>query len=349
MGMRRRGTFARLRYEVSSQMGNARRFGLGSRYGFMMPILQVSAEYHHRVWGGQRLRVSETEVPYGEAWIIHENNRVASGPFAGKTLNEVTLEMGQDLLGANAVRQTGMRFPLLIKILDCADWLSVQVHPNDAQAVQLEGQGFVGKTEAWHILEAEAGATLIAGVKPGTSSEALAAAIRDGSVLEVALKSPAGAGDSVMMYAGTMHALGPGFLLYEVQQTSDITYRVFDWNRPASAGRALHIEQSVAVTRHDSSAAIQHLEPFQNGSAELVQCPYFQLEALVADGTSLFADTKGSSFHAITVTEGEAEIVAGDERIKLGRFESVIVPANFGKYEFRSVTACKALRSSVPA
>jgi mannose-6-phosphate isomerase len=321
----------------------------GMVLGMNLPILQVSAEYHHRVWGGQRLRVSETDVPYGEAWIIHENNRVASGPFVGKTLNEVTLEMGQDLLGANSLRQTGSRFPLLIKILDCADWLSVQVHPNDAQAVQLEGSGFSGKTEAWHILEAEAGATLIAGVKPGTSPEHLAAAIRDGSVLEVALKTTAGAGDSVMMYAGTMHALGPGFLLYEVQQTSDITYRVYDWDRPASAGRALHIEQSVAVTRHDVSAAIKHLEPLQNASAELVECPYFLLEALAADGMSLFADTQGSSFHAITVTEGKAEIVAGDERIKLGRFESVIVPASLGKYEFRPVTACKALRSSIPA
>ncbi len=314
-----------------------------------MSILQVTAEYHHRVWGGQRLRVSETSVPYGEAWIIHENNRVAGGRFAGKTLNEVTIEMGQDLLGANAVRQTGMRFPLLIKILDCADWLSVQVHPNDTQAIELEGPGHAGKTEAWHILEAETGATLIAGVKPGTSPEALAAAIRDGSVLEVALKTTAGAGDSVMMYAGTMHALGPGFLLYEVQQTSDITYRVYDWDRPASAGRALHIEQSVAVTRHDSSATLKHLEPFQNDVVELVECPYFLLEALAADGTSVFADTQGKSFHAITVTEGEAEIVAGEERIRLGRFESVIVPANFGKYEFRPVTACKALRSSVPA
>jgi mannose-6-phosphate isomerase len=151
------------------------------------------------------------------------------------------------------------------------------------------------------------------------------------------------------MYAGTMHALGPGFLLYEVQQTSDITYRVFDWDRPASAGRTLHIEQSVAVTRHDASAEVRHLEPLHNASTELVECPYFLLEALAADGSSLFADTQGSSFHAITVTEGEAEIVAGDERIKLGRFESVIVPANFGKYEFRPVTACKALRSSVPA
>jgi mannose-6-phosphate isomerase len=330
-------------------MEKARRFGFESRYGFCMSILQVSAEYHHRVWGGQHLRVSETDVPYGEAWIIHENNRVAGGPFAGKTLNQVTLEMGPDLLGSNAVRRTGSRFPLLIKILDCADWLSVQVHPNDTQAVQLEGPGHAGKTEAWHILEAEAGATLIAGVKPGTSPERLAAAIRDGSVLEVALKTSAGAGDSVMMYAGTMHALGPGFLLYEVQQTSDITYRVYDWDRPASAGRALHIEQSVAVTRHDVSAEVHHLEPLHNASAELVECPYFLLEALVAGETSLFADTQGLSFHAITVTEGEAEIVAGDARIKLRRFESVIVPASLGKYEFRPVTACKALRSSVPA
>ena len=158
-----------------------------------------------------------------------------------------------------------------------------------------------------------------------------------------------GAGDTVMMPAGTMHALGPGFLLYEVQQTSDITYRVYDWGRPASAGRALHLEQSVAVTRHDASAVVQHLGPLRNASLVLVECPYFLLEALAADTDSLFAETSNETFHVITVTEGEAVIVAGDERIVLGRFESVIVPADFGAYEFRPVRACKALRSSVPA
>ena len=313
----------------------------------MPELLQVVPEYHHRVWGGQQLK-PDIQKPYGEAWLVFEGNKIKSGTYAGQRLEEVARTLGVDLLGARALERTGTRFPLLIKILDCADWLSVQVHPNDAQAVQLEGPGHAGKTEAWHILEAEEDATLIAGVKPGTSPEALAAAIRVGSVLEVALKTSAGAGDSVMMYAGTMHALGPGFLLYEVQQTSDITYRVFDWDRPASAGRALHLEQSVAVTRHDTSAAVTHLEPLQNEAVELVECPYFLLEALAASGSSLHADTKGETFHAITVTEGEAEIVAGDERIKLGRFESVIVPASFGKYEFRSVTACKALRASVP-
>ncbi|MCS6909449.1 MAG: hypothetical protein NZM11_02610, partial [Anaerolineales bacterium] len=102
-----------------------------------MTLLQLLPQYHTRVWGGQRLKPAQP--PVGEAWIVYEQNRIAAGPFAGRTLAEVAEAQGQALLGANAVARTGRRFPLLIKLLDCADWLSIQVHPNDEQAVQLEG------------------------------------------------------------------------------------------------------------------------------------------------------------------------------------------------------------------
>ncbi len=220
----------------------------------MNKLLQLIPEYRDYVWGGQRLRPGTLTA---EAWIVYEGDRVANGPLQGKTLAEVAQQLGADLLGQNAMTRTGTRFPLLVKILDCNDWLSVQVHPNDEQARRMEGPDQFGKTEAWHILGAADDAQLIAGVKEGTTAEALAAAIRNGTIVDHVQYHTAHTGDTIFMPAGTLHALGPGLLVYEVQQTSDITYRIFDWNRPASAGRALHLEQSVAVTNPRGTGQVQ--------------------------------------------------------------------------------------------
>ncbi len=314
----------------------------------MPELLQVVPEYHHRVWGGQQLK-PDLEKPYGEAWLVFERNKIKSGTHAGKTLEQVAQVLGSELLGARAIERTGTRFPLLIKILDCADWLSVQVHPNDQQALKLEGKGQFGKTEAWHVLDATPGAELIAGVKPGTDAATLEKAIRDGGILQVSQKHVVETGATVMMPAGTMHALGPGFLIYEVQQTSDTTYRVFDWDRPASAGRALHLAQSIAVTNPNSSGEINHnIMHAQNAVETRVSCEYFQLEEIHGTDMNLVSDTENSSFHAITVTTGRAEVVLGDSRVNLGKFETVIVPANVGEYRIEPLEPFIALRSSVP-
>jgi mannose-6-phosphate isomerase len=315
----------------------------------MSELLQLIPEYHHRVWGGQQLKPN-LERPYGEAWLVFEDNKIASGTYAGQTLDAVSRVLGAELLGARAVEKTGTRFPLLIKILDCADWLSVQVHPNDAQALELEGEGKFGKTEAWHVLNAAPGAELIAGVKPGTSAAHLERAIRDGSILAVSQKLVVETGATILMPAGTLHALGPGFLIYEVQQTSDTTYRVWDWNRPASAGRALHLEQSVKVTNPNSSGQINHeVLRGANDFQTRVMSEYFELEEINCSGTDLYSDTEHSSFHAITVTSGRAEVVLGQTRVALGKFETVIVPANAGEYKMIPLEPFRALRSSVPS
>jgi mannose-6-phosphate isomerase len=297
---------------------------------------QLIPQYHPRVWGGQRLKATlANTTPIGEAWVIHEHNLVQSGVFAGQTLEQVSLHFGRDLLGSN---YHGKRFPLLIKLLDCADWLSIQVHPNDTQALQLEGVGQLGKTEAWHLLEVDAGAELICGVKTGVLPAQLETAIRAGKVREVAQYQHVLTGETVMMPAGTMHALGPGMLLYEVQQTSDITYRVYDWDRPASAGRALHIEQSVAVTTTNAASITPRLE-----SGILTQCPYFTLEKISNNTTST---PDGSSFHAVTVTFGQAIFETEEQTWELNRFDSVIIPASSAMY---SLTGhFEALRSSLP-
>jgi mannose-6-phosphate isomerase len=297
-----------------------------------------------RVWGGSRLKQlgqDGEDGPIGEAWAVYEGNRIQNGPFAGQSLGELAARFPAELLGTHA---TGSRFPLLIKLLDCADWLSVQVHPNDEQAAELEGAGELGKTEAWHILEADAGAELIAGIREGTSADDLKAAILRGDVMDYAERWPVGAGDTVMMPAGTLHALGPGLLLYEVQQTSDTTYRVYDWDRPASAGRALHLEKSAAVTT-TNRAQPQASPPATPGqSQELTACPYFVLERL--SGPELQGDTRGDSFHALTVMAGEMTLQAGAERLTLGALASVVVPAAAGAYRLSG--EFQALLSRLP-
>lgn len=311
-----------------------------------MSFLQLIPQYRDYIWGGHRLR--PTGELTAEAWLVYEANRVAAGPWAGRTLAEVAAAEGVALLGQRAVARTGTRFPLLIKLLDAQAWLSLQVHPNDAQAVQLAGPDQFGKTEAWHVLEAAPGAQLIAGVRPGVTAEALATAIRSGTILDCVQYQAISAGDTILLRAGTIHALGPGVLLYEVQQTSDLTYRVFDWNRPVTPQRPLHIEQSLAVIDPTIVVAPMPAPPLGDGErAILIAGDYFTLALLVAATRPVALDTRGESFHALTVIEGEAELMARDERAHLHRFETAVVPAAVGAYQLRPHGPCRVLQAGV--
>jgi mannose-6-phosphate isomerase len=307
---------------------------------------RLNPEYREYVWGGARLRPGI--VPTAEAWVVYEKDVIASGPYAGRMLSDLAAEFGVDLLGRQAITQTGNRFPLLVKILDCAQWLSLQVHPNDQQAVALEGPGMFGKTEAWLVLEAEPGAKLIAGMKPGVSADSLADSIRNGSILDHVQMTEVKAGETVFMSPGTIHALGPGMLIYEIQQTSDITYRVYDWGRPQTETRKLHIDKALAVSRPDAAATPQPAPVLADGETRvLTQCQYFNLELIVAKEKSVSLNTQGESFHALTVIEGEAKITVGDESQALKRFETVLIPAACGAYHIQPVESCRVLKAAV--
>jgi mannose-6-phosphate isomerase len=310
-----------------------------------MQPFRLIPEYRERVWGGHRLQPGPR--PIGEAWIVYEQNKVADGPNAGRTLGALAAAEGEPLLGRRAMRTTGLRFPLLIKLLDCTDWLSVQVHPNDAQAERLEGPGNVGKTEAWHILEAEPGAQLISGLRPGVTAETVAQALKTNTILDVVEYLPVKPGDTLFTPAGMLHALGPGLLLYEVQQTSDLTYRVFDWNRPQAAGRELHIDKSLAVTDPTATGRAKPLPSETQGIYELTACRYFVLEALNVATQPMALDTQGESFHALTVVQGEVAVQADGWRETLGRFETLLVPAACGLYRLEPMGQGRVLRSSV--
>jgi mannose-6-phosphate isomerase len=314
----------------------------------LSPLI-LEPQYRDYVWGGQRLRPGQLTA---EAWVVHENDRITGdtgGPLAGQTLAQAAGALGESLLGRRVVSRTGPdRFPLLVKLLDCAAWLSLQVHPNDAQAAALEGPGQYGKTEAWHVIDAAPGAEVICGFAPEVPPEKALNSVKDGTILDYAQHVPMHSGDTIFIRPGLMHALGPGLLVYEVQQTSDITYRVFDWNRPASAGRKLHIEQSLAVLDPSISGAPLRGTGFQDGAAvKLVSCEYFTLEMLTSQTAAIPLEPRGETFHILTTIEGQAEILANDELILLDRFATVVIPAGFGAYTVHGRGQTKVLKSSV--
>jgi mannose-6-phosphate isomerase len=309
-------------------------------------FLKLTPSYRDYVWGGERLRPGH--YPTAEAWVVWEDDVIETGLLTGQTLGQAAAEFGELLLGAKAMSWTGTRFPLLIKLLDCAEWLSLQVHPNDEQAVELQGEGQFGKTEAWHILDAEPGAKLIGGLKPNVSAEDVATSIREGTIIDHVQYAQVKQGDTVFMPAGTLHALGPGLFVYEVQETSDWTYRVYDWGRPQTEKRKLHIESSIRVTRPDFTAPI--IPPPATGDGTyntLIQCEYFTLDLLSAKSNMIELDTKGESFHAITVIEGQARLQTETESVDLDRFQTAVVPAATKRYQFQPLTDCRALKSSV--
>ncbi|GHF46429.1 mannose-6-phosphate isomerase [Deinococcus metalli] len=290
-------------------------------------FLPLTPRYYPRVWGGDLLAPPAADgTPIGEAWIADGQSVVASGPLAGQSVAQIMAAHPDALLGDGLDASAG--FPLLIKLLDCRDWLSVQVHPNDEQAREMVGPGERGKTEAWHILRAAPDAELLAGVVPGTAPDALAAAIRHGhDILDLSQRRQVVAGDTIFIPAGTLHALGPGLLLYEVQQASDTTYRVYDWDRPASAGRKLHLEESVRVTdphaQGDFRAAHDTL-----GLGELVSCEYFTLRGVPGEQAQ---DTAGR-VQIVTTVEGTLTLEAGLNSLELPQYATAVVPASTGLY-----------------
>jgi mannose-6-phosphate isomerase len=329
-------------------------FCVGKRLRSMTlyPLLMQPA-LHTKPWGGRRLerilgKSLPTSEPYGESWELHDTATIASGPLAARTLGDVLREYGHDLVGPDNDPSVG--FPLLAKFLDTAEWLSVQVHPNDEQARALEGEPR-GKSEAWYILAADLGAQLIVGVQPGTPPEALAQAIRDTTLQQLLVYIPVQPGDVLPVTPGTIHALGPGLLIYEIQQSSDLTYRLYDWGRMGLDGkpRPLHIEKSLAVANLATLPPIKHTAGNPMPVVDIVQSEYFTTllhQMNPRNGTRISLDTQGRQFHILTCIEGQATIEARDAQLDLQTGQTALIPACQGRYAL-SGTA-RVLRSFQP-
>lgn len=301
--------------------------------------LRFEPALHVKVWGGRQLETRlgkplPTGEPYGESWELYWKNRVANGPHAGRTLGEL---IAVDPAGMVGKADAGEDFPLLIKFIDAQDWLSVQVHPNDAQAKALEGEPR-GKTECWYIVDAEPGAQLAYGLAVSLDAKSFREAVRQGRAKDVMQYVSVEAGDFIFVSAGTQHAIGPGVLLYELQQTSDTTYRVYDWDRLGLDGkpRELHLDKALAVTtyRVNPAAKMGYVERAENGyaRAELVSGKYFGLDRLTVH-TGCDLDTHMDRPHALTTIQGEAEIRGGGfAPVALPLGATAFVPAGVGRY-----------------
>lgn len=313
----------------------------------MLTPLRVAPLARERVWGGTRLLPPRT-LPIGELWLAGPWIEVAGGPYAGQTLEDVAGELGPTLVGSSAPAGPGPRFPLLAKLLDPAAWLSVQVHPDDAVARRLEGPGAVGKGEAWYVVDADPGASLLVGLRPGATIADARAAIalpaeqRGSAVVDLLDRVAVSRGDAITLPPGTLHAVGPGVLLYEIQQPSDLTYRVDDWGRPASAGRPLHVEEALASVGVDGPPGIRRAV---SSGPVLALPPHFALE-LVTQAARL--DPAGRTLHVATALDGPATLEGVGWQDRLAARETVVVPASAGAYALVPDAGGRVLVASLP-
>lgn len=310
--------------------------------------LQFHPVYKDYVWGGDKIASHfKRKLPpgtYAESWEIADRPEgmsiVANGPLAGRDLFGLIQKYGEKIVG-QAQRSAGRpcdEFPLLVKIIDAKDKLSVQVHPDEAGARDTGGDP---KTEMWYVLLAEPGAQVYLGFKKGVTPGSFKEALAKGTVGDLLQSIPVAKGDVVYLPGGRIHAIGPGCMLLEVMQNSDTTFRLFDWNRMGKDGqpRALQVNKALKVIRWNdvTPAAVEparcpvKLERGGNAVAELLNTPYFRFEKLMLGGAMECA-TSGRTFHALFVEGGSVEFSAGASKIKLESGMTVLVPAAVPEY-----------------
>ncbi len=306
-----------------------------------------------RPWGTQDLSPiypnHKFEEKIGEAWLSGDDCKVANGPLKNRTLSQLSQEYQRELVGDAA--RDAKRFPLLLKFLFPHEKLSVQVHPDDAQALRV-GQPW-GKTECWYIAHAKPGAQIALGLKPGVSVGDLEQAIHQKRAEEVLNWVNVFAGDMIYVAGGTVHTLGPGSVVVETQQQSDTTYRLYDYGRP----RELHLKDGLAAVKERvRSGKVLRPAPSQIGGnnryAPLVGAPYFVVDMFEAkDPLELQTqDSSGrSSVQILVAVEGCGVIEApGMDPVTLAKGDAVVVPASVGKYGIRPQWALEFLRAYVP-
>ena len=293
--------------------------------------LKLKPTLHVKVWGGSRLNTLlnkplPTDEPYGESWELHDTSTVANGPLCGTSLGELTESFGAALIGRGYDPKDG--FPLLAKFIDADQWLSIQVHPNDEQALDLEGEPR-GKTEAWIIVHADIGSRLVIGLESGASRELVAQAIREGRLEDYVRYAAVNKGDVLYIPANTVHALGPGLLVYEIQQSSDTTYRLYDWGRTGLDGtpRELHIDKGMQVANLEHAPNVTRPE-----SDRIVDGDYFMTWRHQLKNDELNFNTRGC-FQALTCLEGKIRATAsGHEPLDLAKGETGLIPACFDDF-----------------
>jgi mannose-6-phosphate isomerase len=313
--------------------------------------IRLAASLHQTIWGGRRLerdgwkQLPPGDIAIGESWETEITNVAQNQPYAGRTLGSLVEELGSRLLGEQVMAIFGHRFPLLAKVLDANTKLSVQVHPDDTYA-SLQEHGKLGKTEFWYILDATPGANIIHGFRASSSRRDVLEAIQEVTLENLLNEVSVSAGDIIFVQAGTIHAIGEGILLYELQEYSDLTYRMYDYGRLTAEGtpRELHIERALDVAYYDRSPHIKMqslLLPGGKGFQDccLAACQYFLTRQLVFQQSIISSDymkyeTAGSCI-ILTSLGAEVTVRYGDAfecRENLVKGQTMILPAALGNY-----------------
>lgn len=319
----------------------------------MYPI-KLKPAFKDYLWGGTRLRDDFGKDcdfdKIAESWELscHKdgNSVVADGEFAGLTLAQYIEKEGKSVLGTNCEKFEN--FPILIKLIDAKDNLSVQVHPNNEYAQRVEGE--YGKTEMWYVVDCDEGASLLYGFKHNITKEEFRERIENNTLLEVTNSVPVKKGDVFFIEAGTLHAIGKGILIAEIQQNSNTTYRIYDYGRVGADGkpRQLHIDKAVDVTNLCPAKPYPQSEPVDMGGwtkKRLAKCDYFTVDVINVD-TSAALEADKSSFVNILVLDGGCVISSeGNDAVELKKGDSVFIPAGLGKFELTG--KCSAVMTHI--
>jgi len=319
--------------------------------------LKFQPVFKEKVWGGTRLNklLGKDFAPLtncGESWELcafaEEVSIVSNGFLKGNELTEIIEIYMGDLVGDQVFDRFGEEFPLLVKFIDTNDYLSVQVHPDDAMARKLHNSS--GKTEMWYIVEAQPGSEIIAGFNQDVDRSKVLKHLENNTLRELMLAKPVKAGDVLFLPAGKVHAIGAGITLCEIQQASDVTYRLYDWDRPGLDGkpRELHIQQSLEVL--DFKIATEFTRPYQpkpNGSVNLVKDRHFNTNLITFDRKIESDYFLVDSFVLLVCLEGGFEIQyqGGSEKVGLG--EVVLLPADLKQVSYSPSAPSRVLETYI--
>jgi mannose-6-phosphate isomerase len=285
------------------------------------------------IWGGTELvdtygKHGDPNAKLGESWECWDTDTVTNGSLTGSSVADLRAKLGPRFLGDIDPSRI---FPILTKIITAHDWLSVQVHPDDAYAQRVEHQPF-GKTECWFVFSAQPGAQLVLGWTRDTSREEYERRVADGTLGDILRKIPVKAGDTVYIPAGRVHAIGPGVTVFETQQASDLTYRMFDWNRVGLDGkpRELHIQKAADVLHYDGGGetTLTQIEyTFDNlNRTALIADPRFTVERIVASGEPASLATHKRPLILMSLDK-PMEVSSGNVTVELGKYQTVLIPA----------------------
>ncbi|HEY0045476.1 MAG TPA: type I phosphomannose isomerase catalytic subunit [Flavobacterium sp.] len=301
--------------------------------------LQFHPILKDKIWGGNKLKSllnkPSSSATTGESWEIStvegDISIVAEGIYKGKDLNELIQNYPNEILGHEVYKKFGKEFPLLFKFIDAADDLSIQVHPNDDLARSRHNS--FGKTEMWYIMQADDDARIIVGFKKQSNASEYVEHLENNKLVDILHQQKVHQGDVFFLETGTIHAIGAGVLLAEIQQTSDITYRVYDWDRKDSEGnsRDLHTDLALEAMNYDFVNTQQDYKKDENTVNVVVDCPYFTTCFLPLHGTMDFIKN-GSSFVVLMCVSGVFTIETSTSKIHLVKGQTVLLPAALSSY-----------------